>query len=54
MKKEEEKRGQERKKRRKEEERGEADAAAGLQELPKERELPGVDAAQASPRESAH
>ena len=54
VKKREEKRGQERKKRRKEEGRGEADAEAGLWELPKERELPGAGAAQANSRESAH
>ena len=37
----------------KEEGRGEADAAAGLQKPPKDREPPGVDAAPTNPRESA-
>ena len=50
--KEEETKGQERKKR-KEEEKGEADAAAGLQKSPKDREPPGVDAAPTNPRGSA-
>ena len=39
-------------KKEKEEERRETDAAAGPQELPKERKPPGVDAAPTNPRGS--